>query len=287
MNSKFIISGYLRVAKRWWLAAVTVLTVATAEAQNYSSEDTVSEYNVTATYYADKFVGRKTSSGEIFTQDKYTAAHHTIKFGTLVLVTNKKNGMQVIVKVNDRCPRRGVIDLTRKGIGAIGIKGSGKVTIRILPKSYQYAWEHQDEIRELESGRLVLTPEAEAPLPSENKKEETDKQQKAATTPIETASQETPKMTEKKPETAANTAAKKEATTRYDILLATGVARSQAERQTNKLPMHLRESVQKKPDQVSGKLKLILSLGVSEKKAKAIQRTIKQSFPSSQLIASE
>lgn len=283
MDFDFKHIGYLRTAKRWWLAALAALAFVTAEAQSFSNDDTVTVYNATATYYADKFVGRKTSSGEIFTQDKYTAAHHTIKFGTLVLVTNPKNGKEVIVKVNDRCPRRGIIDLTRKGIGAIGIKGSGKVTIRILPSSYQYAWEHQDEIRELESGRLVLTTEAETSLSSDNKKEVTDKQQKSPPTPIETVSQERQSKTAKRTETAE----KKESTTRYDILLATGIARSQAERQTNKLPMHLRESVQKRPDQMSGKLKLILSLGVSEKKAKAIQRTLKQSFPNSQLIANE
>lgn len=263
---------------------VLVLIAATwdSAAQNFSSEDTVTEYNVTATYYADKFVGRKTSSGEIFTQDKYTAAHHTIKFGTLVLVTNPKNGKQVIVKVNDRCPRRTVIDLTRKGIGAIGIKGSGKVTIRILPKTYQYAWEHQDELRELESGRLVLTTNAEATMES-RPAEDGSQQEKATTTPIEKASQEKAQTPPNKPETQV----KKEGPKKYDLLLATGIPRAQAERQTNKLPMHLRESVQLKPDQASGKLKMILSLGASERKAKATQQTLKRSFPNCQLITSE
>lgn len=267
-----------------WLLVTLVMCVATWDsvAQNFSSEDTVTEYSVTATYYADKFVGRKTSSGEIFTQDKYTAAHHTIKFGTLVLVTNPKNGKQVIVKVNDRCPRRGVIDLTRKGIGAIGIKGSGKATIRILPKSYQYAWEHQDEIRDLESGRLVLTTSAEAA--TENKATETNiGLSGAANKSIETTSQGKSNTAEKKPVSDA----KKDVPTKYDLLLATGVARAQAEKQINKLPMHLRDSVLQLPDQVSGKLKLILALGTSEKKAKATKQTLMRSFPNCQVIACE
>ena len=45
-----------------------------------------------ATYYANKFVGRKTTSGEVYTHDKFTAAHKTLPFGTKLKVTNLKNG---------------------------------------------------------------------------------------------------------------------------------------------------------------------------------------------------
>ena len=57
-----------------------------------------------ASFYADKYNGRPTSSGEIFSQQKLTAAHRTLPFGTNVLVTNKKNGKSVVVKINDRGP---------------------------------------------------------------------------------------------------------------------------------------------------------------------------------------
>ena len=70
---------------------------ATTFGQAISSADTATVYSMHGTYYHDRFVGRKTSSGEVFSQDKYTAAHHTLKFGTLLLVTNPKNGKQVIV----------------------------------------------------------------------------------------------------------------------------------------------------------------------------------------------
>jgi hypothetical protein len=53
-----------------------------------------------ASYYADKFNGRKTASGEKFDNDKLTAAHRTLPFNTLLLVTNPKNGKEVVVKVN-------------------------------------------------------------------------------------------------------------------------------------------------------------------------------------------
>lgn len=74
-------------------------------AQTVSSTDTTASYTMRCTYYSDKFVGRKTSNGEMFTQDRFTAAHRTLRFGTLLLVTNPQNGKQVIVRVNDRCPK--------------------------------------------------------------------------------------------------------------------------------------------------------------------------------------
>ena len=57
-----------------------------------------------ASYYADKFNGRKTASGELFDNNLYTAAHKTLKFGTKVKVTNTVNGESVVVTVNDRGP---------------------------------------------------------------------------------------------------------------------------------------------------------------------------------------
>ncbi len=89
-----------------------------------------------ATYYADRFVGRKTSTGEIFSHDKLTAAHKTIKLGTYVEVTNPNNGKKVIVRVNDRCPITGILDMTRRGLKELGIKGTGAVTVKILGTNY-------------------------------------------------------------------------------------------------------------------------------------------------------
>lgn len=60
--------------------------------------------NAHASYYADKFNGRKTANGEIFDNNLYTAAHKTLKFGTKVKVTNTVNGESVVVTINDRGP---------------------------------------------------------------------------------------------------------------------------------------------------------------------------------------
>ncbi|MEN3322122.1 septal ring lytic transglycosylase RlpA family protein [Mariniflexile soesokkakense] len=72
--------------------------------------------SVHASYYADKFNGRKTASGEKFDNNLYTAAHKTLKFGTKVKVTNTVNNESVIVTVNDRGPfvKDREIDLSKK-----------------------------------------------------------------------------------------------------------------------------------------------------------------------------
>lgn len=95
---------------------------------------TLYKQDVLATYYADKFNGRKTSSGEKFHNKKYTAAHMRLPFGTKVRVTNEKNGKWVDVKVNDRGPfsKKLEIDLTKQAFMEIASnKGSGTFKVKI------------------------------------------------------------------------------------------------------------------------------------------------------------
>ena len=72
--------------------------------------------NVHASYYSEKLNGRKTASGQVFNNAKYTAAHKTLKFGTKVKVTKIVNNKSVIVTINDRGPftKGREIDLTKK-----------------------------------------------------------------------------------------------------------------------------------------------------------------------------
>ena len=87
-----------------------------------------------ASYYADKYEGRKTSNGEKFIQRKLTAAHKTLPFGTKVKVTNLSNGQSVKVRINDRGPfiQGRIIDLSKKAAKKIDLVNVGvtKVTIR-------------------------------------------------------------------------------------------------------------------------------------------------------------
>ncbi|WP_395044049.1 septal ring lytic transglycosylase RlpA family protein [Flavobacterium sp.] len=92
-----------------------------------------------ASYYADRFHGKKTASGKIFDMNKLTAAHKKLPFGTKVKVTNEANGKVVFVEITDRGPfvKGREIDLSKKAFMTIsGNKNSGKaiVTLEILQK---------------------------------------------------------------------------------------------------------------------------------------------------------
>ena len=86
-----------------------------------------------ASYYADKYQGRRTASGERFDQRKMTAAHRTLPFGTKVRVTDPANGRSVVVRVNDRGPfvKGRVIDLSRAAAERLGIVRAGLADVRI------------------------------------------------------------------------------------------------------------------------------------------------------------
>ncbi|WP_239987006.1 septal ring lytic transglycosylase RlpA family protein [Flavobacterium tibetense] len=88
--------------------------------------------NVHASYYHDKFNGRRTASGQKFDNNKLTAAHKTLKFGTKVKVTNPKNQKSVIVTINDRGPftKGREIDLSKKAFFEIaGSKYTGHIMV--------------------------------------------------------------------------------------------------------------------------------------------------------------
>jgi rare lipoprotein A len=93
-----------------------------------------------ASYYANKFEGRKTANGERYRKKLLTAAHRKLPFGTLLRVTNPKNGKWVVVRVNDRGPhnRKRIIDLSYRAAKHLGItSGSGLMNVYIeeIPQS--------------------------------------------------------------------------------------------------------------------------------------------------------
>ena len=89
-----------------------------------------------ASYYADKFEGRKTANGEIFDQSKITAAHKTLPFGTSVTVKNLSNGKTVKVRINDRGPfvSGRIIDLSKKAAKKIDLVNVGVANVEIRYK---------------------------------------------------------------------------------------------------------------------------------------------------------
>jgi rare lipoprotein A len=89
-----------------------------------------------ASFYAAKFNGRRTASGEKFSSKILTAAHLTLPFGTLLKVTNPNNTHSVIVRINDRGPyiRGRLLDLSRAAADRLGITrlGVARVEIEVL-----------------------------------------------------------------------------------------------------------------------------------------------------------
>lgn len=89
-----------------------------------------------ASYYHDKFVGRQTSTGEIFSNDKFTAASNTLSLNTYVKVTNLENGRYLYVRINDRMSKsnKRLIDMASICAKKLGYhyQGLAKVKVEIV-----------------------------------------------------------------------------------------------------------------------------------------------------------
>jgi len=88
-----------------------------------------------ASWYGEKFHGRRTASGERFDMNALTAAHPSLPFGSRVRVRNLRNGREVEVRINDRGPFTGgrVIDLSRAAAQVLGLVQAGVGPVVLLP----------------------------------------------------------------------------------------------------------------------------------------------------------
>jgi len=86
-----------------------------------------------ASFYAKKFEGKRTSSGQRYRAHKHTAAHRTYPFGTILEITNPSNGLKTVVKVNDRGPyiTTRLIDLSYAAAKDLGLLRSGTANVKI------------------------------------------------------------------------------------------------------------------------------------------------------------
>ena len=84
-----------------------------------------------ASWYGVPYHGRRSASGEIYDQDKFTAAHRTLPFGTRVRVRRLDRDRSVVVRINDRGPfvKSRIIDLSRAAAVTLGIKDGGAVPV--------------------------------------------------------------------------------------------------------------------------------------------------------------
>lgn len=265
-----------------------LLAVVAGRAQTVTHDDTVGVYTMHGTYYSDRFVGRKTSSGEVFRQDRYTAAHKTLKFGTLLLVTNIHSGRQVIVRVNDRCPRNNVLDMTRKAAKELGI-GSQKVRVQVLPERYYTYWEHQDQLQEVliagDFWNYVKQPErAEQTLVTNETK------------PSKTQNTTPPKSTHKATSSNAQTKtapAKKNDKTEeivvvkeplFNLELGHYASRNTAQKASESLPLYYRDLVAYRSDVNRRDITLVLQLEATQSHAESVQKELQSHFPEVQIV---
>jgi rare lipoprotein A len=136
----------MRIMRKFWLVAVLLPGVLLAEnlslcyggsSPNATSTKAAAPETGLASYYAEKYHGRPTASGEIFDTSKLTAAHRTLPFGTMVKVTHVGNRRSVTVRINDRGPfvTGRVIDLSRSAARELHLEKAGlaNVKIEILP----------------------------------------------------------------------------------------------------------------------------------------------------------
>lgn len=86
-----------------------------------------------ASWYGPGFHGRKTANGEIYDQMSFTAAHKSLKFGTLLKVTNPKNGKSVVIRINDRGPyiHGRDLDLSKAAALELGLMRKGVARMKV------------------------------------------------------------------------------------------------------------------------------------------------------------
>jgi rare lipoprotein A len=107
-------------------------TLSHAKSAHLNSSAKGEQFGV-ASYYSDRFHGRRTASGERYDRNALTADHPNLPFGTLLRVTNLDNHLSVVVKVNDRTrlPRGRVLDLSRRAANELRFIRSGLARVRL------------------------------------------------------------------------------------------------------------------------------------------------------------
>ena len=102
-------------------------------AANDTSQKVLATEIGTASYYADKFDGKITYSGVVYDMNGISAAHPKYPMGTIVRITNLKNGKQIKLEINDRMPYREdrIIDLSLGAARALDMVQDGIAEVKI------------------------------------------------------------------------------------------------------------------------------------------------------------
>lgn len=107
--------------------------VLTYDEKKYRLDTKVKPQTGNASYYARRFHGRRTSSGEVYYSHHYSAAHRSFPFDTIVRVTMLRTGKSVLLKVNDRGPfgRGRVVDVSLVAAKQLGLIGPGIAKVKV------------------------------------------------------------------------------------------------------------------------------------------------------------
>jgi len=114
--------------KKYFLIFLFVFTVFYLQAQDNFRQEGI------ASWYGREFEGRPTASGEIFNASQFTAAHPSLPFGTVVVVTNQHNNKSVIVRINDRGPfvSARIIDISRAAAEQLDMIVTGTAPVTVI-----------------------------------------------------------------------------------------------------------------------------------------------------------
>lgn len=116
---------------------VTTEEVVSVEKEAVTADRSLVEFvnkgTMKASWYGPGFHGQKTANGEVYDQMSFTAAHKSLKFGTLLKITNLRNNKSVVVRINDRGPYIGGrdLDLSKAAALELGFVRKGVAKIKV------------------------------------------------------------------------------------------------------------------------------------------------------------
>lgn len=142
--SRFLLTSYISMLLFTFSGTAQVKSTSMRKAKvtrqnelNSKGDSAIVYYGV-ASYYADKFTGRKTATGASYSHTGYTAACNVLPLGTWIRVTNLKNDRKIILQVNDRLHAKNnrLVDLTKSAASRLGYIKSGlaRVKVEVLGK---------------------------------------------------------------------------------------------------------------------------------------------------------
>lgn len=123
---------------KWVLTCFVFLQMNAGMAQPAKKEPGSPKTQITlygqASFYADKFHGRKTASGDVFSHSKFTAACNSLPLSTWIQVTNLRNGKIIVVQTNDRLSPKSkrLIDLTKAAAKKLEFISAGLTRVKVV-----------------------------------------------------------------------------------------------------------------------------------------------------------